>query len=243
MARISAGMWNGIVALQYLYARSGKSFSDGPPSDEAGGSRHTARRDPGRPQLARREALSCMKSVDSHARGRGNSSGHRSRRRGSKYASLGSVPHRASPPKDEVEVKTPDPAPESDHPGVQELTRVTDELRDDVDYERRRRRELYDQVVKNYNKLSHLRSDDRAAFAVAQLENERSIRFLRDELTAARQDIAQLREQIASLGDQTGHLNVTTRRLSRFLTTRACFASQSDLVLIVRADTSNVERR
>ena len=84
-----------------------------------------------------------------------------------------------------VEVGTPDPTPASDQPGVQELTRATNKLRDHVAYERRRRRELYDQIIEDYNRLSHYRSDDRAAFAVAQLENERSIRFLRDELTAA----------------------------------------------------------
>ena len=84
MVRISSEMGKGIDALQSLYERSRRSFSDGDPSNAAGGSRHTARRNPGRPQSAGCLAPSCPQSVDSHSSGRGNSSGRHSRRGGSR---------------------------------------------------------------------------------------------------------------------------------------------------------------
>uniref|UniRef100_A0AAV1TBS3 Uncharacterized protein n=1 Tax=Peronospora matthiolae TaxID=2874970 RepID=A0AAV1TBS3_9STRA len=199
-------MAEGIDTLQSLYSQLRRSFSDGHSSNEAGGSCRTSRRDYGHQQSAGHEAPSCPTPVNSHASGRDNSSRRHSHRGGSKYAILGSVDHRLSPPKEVVPVGTPDSARGSDQVDLQELNCVTEPLQDDLAHERSRRYGLDDLVRDDYNPLMHDRSDDRAAFAFAQLENERSTRFLRGELAVARQEIAQLREQVASLVDQTGSL-------------------------------------
>uniref|UniRef100_A0AAV1TF72 Uncharacterized protein n=1 Tax=Peronospora matthiolae TaxID=2874970 RepID=A0AAV1TF72_9STRA len=66
--------------------------------------------------------------------------------------------------------------------------RVTLALRRDLEHERDRRLQLTDTVLKH-----------RAEFALAQLENERSLTSLRDELRVARVDIDRSRAEITTL--------------------------------------------
>uniref|UniRef100_A0AAV1TW77 Uncharacterized protein n=1 Tax=Peronospora matthiolae TaxID=2874970 RepID=A0AAV1TW77_9STRA len=101
-AHIYSEMAEGIDTLESVYSRSGRSFSDGPPSNAAGGSGRIARRDPKHQLSAGYEAPSWPKPVDSHASKRGNSFGRHSHRGGSKYALTKSVHHRQNPPKDVV---------------------------------------------------------------------------------------------------------------------------------------------
>uniref|UniRef100_A0AAV1VB18 Uncharacterized protein n=1 Tax=Peronospora matthiolae TaxID=2874970 RepID=A0AAV1VB18_9STRA len=136
-----------------------------PSSNEAGGSRRSARRDQGHQQSAGHEAPSCPTPVDSHASGRGNSSERHSYRGGSKHAPLVSVDHRLSPPKDVVAVVTSDPALRLDQFDGQELNHLTEQSQDDLANERSRLYGLEDRVRGNENCLAHDRLDDRAAFA------------------------------------------------------------------------------
>uniref|UniRef100_A0AAV1T247 Uncharacterized protein n=1 Tax=Peronospora matthiolae TaxID=2874970 RepID=A0AAV1T247_9STRA len=66
--------------------------------------------------------------------------------------------------------------------------RLTQGLRGDLEHERDRRLQLADAVLKH-----------RAEFAFAQLENERALTFLRDELRVARGDVDRSRAEITAL--------------------------------------------
>uniref|UniRef100_A0AAV1UF43 Uncharacterized protein n=1 Tax=Peronospora matthiolae TaxID=2874970 RepID=A0AAV1UF43_9STRA len=66
--------------------------------------------------------------------------------------------------------------------------RVTQGLRGDLEHERDRRLQLADTVSRH-----------RAEFAFAQLENERALKSLRDELRVARGDVERSRDEITAL--------------------------------------------
>lgn len=106
-SRISAEMRDGIDVFQSIYARSGKTFSDGPPSEQLDVSLHIDRRVPERLKSTGREVPSFPKVMDAPSSGRGISSVRPSLRGDSKYAPRGSDDHHASPPDVVVEVGTP----------------------------------------------------------------------------------------------------------------------------------------
>uniref|UniRef100_A0AAV1V7Q2 Uncharacterized protein n=1 Tax=Peronospora matthiolae TaxID=2874970 RepID=A0AAV1V7Q2_9STRA len=173
--RISSEMYEGIDNLKPLYDRAGKTFSGGPSSAQDV-PRRTAQPDPVRQPSVGSGAPKYPRTGDSRATGRDNSSDVRSRRGGSTATQPDSAGHRESPLMEVEEEERRSPhhrgdacVPESffDH--------VTQGLRNDLEHERVRRHQLADTVVKH-----------RAEFAFAQLENERALTSLRDELRVAR---------------------------------------------------------
>uniref|UniRef100_A0AAV1TCJ7 Uncharacterized protein n=1 Tax=Peronospora matthiolae TaxID=2874970 RepID=A0AAV1TCJ7_9STRA len=162
-------MYEGIDNLKSLYDRAGKTFSGGP-SAAQDVSRRTARPDPVRQPSIGSGAPKNPRTGDSRATGRGNSSDVRSRRGGSTAAQLDSAGHRESPLMESF------------------FDRVTQGLRDDLEHERNRRLQMVDTASKH-----------RAEFAFAQLENERSLTSLRDELRVARGIVDRSRAEITAL--------------------------------------------
>uniref|UniRef100_A0AAV1UCK9 Uncharacterized protein n=1 Tax=Peronospora matthiolae TaxID=2874970 RepID=A0AAV1UCK9_9STRA len=126
---------------------------------------------------------------DSRATGRGNSSDVRSRRGGSTAAQLDSAGHRESPLMEVEEEERRSPHDHVDRCVPESFfDRVTQGLRDDLEHERNRRLQMVDTASKH-----------RAEFAFAQLENERSLTSLRDELRVARGIVDRSQAEITAL--------------------------------------------
>uniref|UniRef100_A0AAV1TM12 Uncharacterized protein n=1 Tax=Peronospora matthiolae TaxID=2874970 RepID=A0AAV1TM12_9STRA len=187
-ARMSSEMYEGIDNLKSLYDRSGKTFSGGP-SAAQDVPRRTAQSDPVRQPSVGSGAPKYPRTGDSRATGRDNSSDVRSRRGGSTAAQPDSAGHRESPLM-EVEEEGKRSSHNRGEACVPKsfFDRVTQGLRGDLEHERDRRLQMADTVLKH-----------RAEFAFAQLENERALTSLRDELRVARGIVDRSRDEITAL--------------------------------------------
>uniref|UniRef100_A0AAV1UXS8 Uncharacterized protein n=1 Tax=Peronospora matthiolae TaxID=2874970 RepID=A0AAV1UXS8_9STRA len=181
-------MYEGIDNLKSLYDRAGKTFSGGlyVAQDVP---RRTAQPDPVRQSSVGSGAPKYPRTGDNCATRRDNSSDVRSRRGGSTAAQPDSAGHRESPLMEVEEEGRRYPhncgeacVPESF------FDRVTQTLRGDLEHERDRRLQLADTVSRH-----------RAEFAFAQLENERALTYLRDELRVAGGIVDRSRAEITAL--------------------------------------------
>uniref|UniRef100_A0AAV1TNW7 Uncharacterized protein n=1 Tax=Peronospora matthiolae TaxID=2874970 RepID=A0AAV1TNW7_9STRA len=181
-------MYEGIDNLKSLYDRAGKTFSGGPSAAQDVPHR-TARPDPVRQPSVESGATKYPRTGDSRSTGRDNSSDVRSRRGGSTAAQPDSAGHHEIPLMEVEEEgrRSPHNRGEACVSGSF-FDRVTQGLRGDLEHERDRRLQLADTVLKH-----------RAEFAFAQLENERALTSLRDELRVARGIIDRSRDEITAL--------------------------------------------
>uniref|UniRef100_A0AAV1USQ7 Uncharacterized protein n=1 Tax=Peronospora matthiolae TaxID=2874970 RepID=A0AAV1USQ7_9STRA len=181
-------MYEGIDNLKSLYDRAGKTFSSGSSASQDV-PRRTAQPDPVRQPSVESRATKYPRTGDSRATGRDNSLDVRSRRGGSTAAQPDSAGHRESPLMEVEEEGRRSPHNRGDAcVPVSFCDRVTQGLRGDLEHERDRRLQLADAVSKH-----------RAEFAFAQLENERSLTSLRDELRVARGIVDRSRDEINAL--------------------------------------------
>uniref|UniRef100_A0AAV1TN83 Uncharacterized protein n=1 Tax=Peronospora matthiolae TaxID=2874970 RepID=A0AAV1TN83_9STRA len=186
--RISTEMYEGFDNLNILYDRAGNTFYSSP-SVAQDVPRRTAQPDPVRQPSIGSGAPKYPRTRDSRATGRDNSSDVRSRRGGSTAAQPDSAGHRESPLMEVEEEERRSPHTREDACVPESFSdRVNLALRGDLEHERDRRLQLADTVLKH-----------RAEFAFAQLENERALKSLRDELRVARGDIDWSRDEITAL--------------------------------------------
>uniref|UniRef100_A0AAV1U5I5 Uncharacterized protein n=1 Tax=Peronospora matthiolae TaxID=2874970 RepID=A0AAV1U5I5_9STRA len=181
-------MYEGIDNLKSLYDRAGNLFF-GSPSAAQDVPRRTAQPDPVRRSSVGSGAPKYPRTGDSRATGRDDSSDVRSHRGGSTAAQPDSTGHRESPLIEAEEEERRSPHNRGEECVPESLfDRVTQGLRDDLEHERDRRLQLADTASKH-----------RAEFAFAQLEKERALTYLRDELRVARGDIDRSRAEIIAL--------------------------------------------
>uniref|UniRef100_A0AAV1UU58 Uncharacterized protein n=1 Tax=Peronospora matthiolae TaxID=2874970 RepID=A0AAV1UU58_9STRA len=181
-------MYEGIDNLKSLYDRAGNTISSSP-SAAQDVPRRTARPDSERQPSVGSGAPKYPRTGDSRATGRDNSSDVRSLRGGSPAAQPDSAGHRESPLMEVEEEGKRSPSYRGEacvHKSLFDL--VTQALRGDLEHERDRRLQLVDAVSKH-----------RAEFAFAQLESERALTSLRDELRVARGIVDRSRAEITAL--------------------------------------------
>ena len=111
-----------------------------------------------------------------------------------------------SPLKDVEEEIRPRPSRSTHHLDPYETDRAIVELRENLEHETDRRYVLTDSMRKHRKDGEADRTRDRADYALAQLQVERDVRCLGDELAKARQEISQLNGEVSSLRDQTDRL-------------------------------------
>uniref|UniRef100_A0AAV1U716 Uncharacterized protein n=1 Tax=Peronospora matthiolae TaxID=2874970 RepID=A0AAV1U716_9STRA len=180
-------MYEGIDNLKSLYDRDMKSFSGGPCAAQDV-PRRTARPDRVRQSSVGSGAPKYPRTGDNRATGRGNSSDVRSHRGGSTAAQPDSAGHRESSPKEEedwrrsLNYRGGARVPESF------FDRVTLALRDDLEHGLDRRLQMADTALKH-----------RAECAFAQLENERALMSLRDEIRVTCGNVDRSRAEISAL--------------------------------------------
>ena len=97
------------------------------------------------------------------------------------------------------------------------MDRAIVELREDLEHERGRRYALTDLVRKHRKYHEADRAKNRADYDLAQLQVDRDVRCLGDELAKARQEISQLNGAVSSLRDQTDRLERERKNLMEIL--------------------------
>uniref|UniRef100_M4BYR2 Uncharacterized protein n=1 Tax=Hyaloperonospora arabidopsidis (strain Emoy2) TaxID=559515 RepID=M4BYR2_HYAAE len=117
------------------------------------------------------------------------------------------------------------------------MDRAIVELREDLEHEMDRRYGLTDLVWEHREEREADRAKNRADYALAQLQVERDVRSLGDELATARQEISRLNGEVSSLRDQTDRLERERKNLIEILERGGYLQVGRGLVLIVRAET------